>query len=57
MTEWFFSILNASDLLQKSIRVIDRNMKKDCTFGSEPKNSPLNKQRKKVLDKIGFRLK
>ena len=57
MTEWFFSILNASDLLQKSIRVIDRNMKQDCTFGSEPKNSPLNKQRKKVLDKTGFKLK
>lgn len=57
MTELFFSILNAYDLLQMSIIVSDRNMKQDCAFGSEPKNSPLNKQRKKVLDKIGFKLK
>ena len=53
----FLHSLNASDLLQMSIIVSDRNMKQDCTFGSEPKNSPLNKQRKKVLNKIGFKLK
>ena len=53
----FLHFVHASDLLQMSIRVIDRNMKQDGTFGSEPKNSPLNKQRKKVLDKIGFKLK
>ena len=57
MTELFFSILNASDLLQMSIIVSNKNMKQDCTFGSEPKNSPLNKQRKKVVNKTGFKLK
>ena len=53
----FLHFLNAYDLLQMSIIVSDRNMKQDYTFGSEPKNSPLNKQRKKVLNKIGFKLK
>ena len=40
-----------------SVIVSNKNMKQDCTFSSGPKNSPLNKQGKKVLNKTGFKLK